>query len=103
MQEKPLRAATVGEKDLHEKIIEVKKQFKEIEKKKRELENRLRAAIGDEPGIGGIATWKQSKNKRVFDKNSFRDEEPDLYEKYIIEQPGSRILRIKEEQYDDRT
>lgn len=103
VQEKPLRAATVGEKDLHEKIIEVKKQFKEIEKKKRELENRLRAAIGDEPGIGGIATWKQSKNKRVFDKNSFRDEEPDLYEKYIIEQPGSRILRIKEEQYDDRT
>ena len=98
IQEKPLRPATVAEKDLYEKIIEVRKQSKDIEKQKRELENRLRAAIGDEPGIDGIATWKPSKSKRVFDKNKFRDEHPDLYEKYVIEQQGSRILRIKEGQ-----
>ena len=98
VQDKPLRAATVAEKDLHEKIIEVRKEFKAIEKKKRELENMLRASIGDEPGIAGVATWKPSKNKKVFDKTTFRDENPELYEKYVIEQAGSRILRIKEGQ-----
>ena len=91
VQDKPLRVATVAEKDLYETI----------EKNKRELENRLRAAIGEEPGIDGIATWKPSKIRRVFDKNTFRNEEPELYEKYVTEQPGSRILRIKEERHDN--
>ena len=95
VQEKPLRVATVSEKDLYEKIIEVREQAKLIQKKKTELENRLRAAIGEDPGIEGVATWKMGKNKKVFDKNKFREDHPNIYEKYVVEQPGTRILRIK--------
>ena len=95
VQEKPLRVATVSEKDLYEKIIEVREQAKSIQKKKTELENRLRAAIGEDPGIEGVATWKMGKNKKVFDKNKFREDHPNIYEKYVVEQPGTRILRIK--------
>ena len=103
VQDIPLRQATVAEKDLYEKIIAVKKEFKSIEKKKQELENRLRAAIGEDPGIEGIATWKPSRNRRVFDKNKFRQDEPEMYEKYVTEQAGSRLLRIKEERHDNST
>ena len=103
VQDIPLRQATVAEKALYEKIIAVRKELKSIEKKKQELENRLRAAIGEDPGIEGIATWKPSRNRRVFDKNKFRQDEPEMYEKYVTEQAGSRLLRIKEERHDNST
>ena len=92
----PLRVATVSEKDLHEKLIEVKREIKKLENQRREMENLLRAKIGDDSGIAGVATWKQSKPRKVFDKDSFREKHPKLYDKFVVEKEGNRILRVKE-------
>lgn len=95
VKDEPLRTATVAEKDLYEKILHVKEEIKLNDNKKRELENILRAKIGDSPGIEGVATWKIGKPRKVFDKNSFREAEPEMYHKFLIEQPGMRTLRVK--------
>ena len=91
-----LRVATAAEKDLHEKILKVKSDFKEIESKKKELENLLRAKIGDSVGIQGVATWKAGRARKVFDKDGFREKHPDLYQQFVIERPSTRTLRITE-------
>ena len=91
-----LRVATAAEKDLHEKIINVRTELKEVQTKKRELENLLRAKIGESIGIAGVATWKQGKPRKVFDKDSFKEAHPDMYEKFVIETPSTRTLRITE-------
>jgi len=89
------RVATAAEKDLHEKILDVRKQFKEVERKKKELENLLRAKIGDAVGIEGVATWKAGKPRKVFDKDSFRETHPEMYQKFVNEVPSTRVLRVK--------
>ena len=91
-----LRVATTAEKDLHEKIISARMELKEAEQKKKELENLLRAKIGDSLGISGVATWKAGKPRKVFDKISFREKHPDMYKKFVNEVPSTRILRITE-------
>jgi len=91
-----LRVATTAEKDLHEKIISARMELKEAEQKKKELENLLRAKIGDSLGISGVATWKVGKPRKVFDKISFREKHPDMYKKFVNEVPSTRILRITE-------
>ena len=96
VKDDPPRVATVAEKDLHEKLIGVKKQIKTLETERREMENLLRAKIGDDSGIEGVATWKASKPRKVFDKDAFREKHPKLYDKFVVEKPGNRILRVKE-------
>ena len=91
-----LRVATAAEKDLHEKILAVRAEYKELEQKKKELENLLRAKIGESAGIAGVATWKAGKPRKIFDKNFFREKHPDLYQKFVIEKPSTRTLRITE-------
>ena len=80
---------------MHEGSQSVEPKGKLNDNKKRELENILRAKIGDSPGIEGVATWKLGKPRKVFDKNSFREAEPEMYHKFLIEQPGIRTLRVK--------
>ena len=101
VKDEPLREATVAEKDLHERLVKVKTEYKEIETKKKKLENLLRAKIGEDPGIQGIATWKKSKDTKTFDKRLFQESEPEMYEKYLIEKEGTRMLRVKELKNDN--
>tara|TARA_R100001510_G_C7646490_1_gene203800 strand:- start:1467 stop:2099 length:633 start_codon:yes stop_codon:yes gene_type:complete len=96
VKDDPPRVATVAEKDLHEKLLSVKDKIKNLERERREMENILRAKIGTESGIQGVATWKLGKPRKVFDKESFREKHPKLYDKFVVEKPGTRILRVKE-------
>ena len=63
---------------------------------KKELENLLRAQIGDSIGISGVATWKAGKPRKIFDKDKFREKHPDLYQKFVIEKRSTRVVRITE-------
>lgn len=96
VKDEPPRVATVAEKDLHEKLVALKKKIKSLDVQRREMENLLRVKIGDDSGIQGVATWKQSKPRKVFDKDAFREKHPKLYDKFVVEKPGNRILRVKE-------
>lgn len=62
----------------------------------------LKDVIQTKAGIKGVATWKQSKPKDVFDwKGLIRELDPprDLIQKYTTQKPGERrfLLKIKEE------
>jgi|TARA_R110001583_G_scaffold147362_3_gene299431 predicted phage-related endonuclease len=96
-----LRTASVAERDIYEKIISIRDQHKQINEKKNELENQLRNCIGDSLGISGIATWKPTKPRQIFDKKRFSSDHPDLYQKYVTEGSSNRVLRIMEPKNDD--
>lgn len=42
-----------------------------------------------------IATWKSAKDTEKFDAKRFSIEHPELYEEYLVKQPGSRRFLIK--------
>jgi hypothetical protein len=42
-----------------------------------------------------LATWKNSKPTKTFSKDLFKSSMPDMYEKFVVEQPGSRRFLLK--------
>jgi len=89
-----LRASTPDDRDLHAELVQVRAKHKALSLRKQELENQMRAAIADDVGIDGVATWKGSKDRERFDAKAFREAEPKLYAKYTTTQTGPRTLRI---------
>ena len=86
--------ASKADKEIRDELLEIKKKQAELKKQKGLLENTLRSRIGDAIGIAGVATWKQNRASQVFDKASFHRDNPDLYDKYVQEKPGPRVLRL---------
>jgi len=94
VKEHVLRAATGEEIELHERLLEVRRKVKASTDEKNEIENKLRAAIGDSEGIDGIASWKQNKSSKRFDQKKFQQDHPDLYESYLSDRDGARVFRV---------
>jgi len=42
-----------------------------------------------------LVTWKSSKSSSRFSSDLFKKAMPDIYEKFVIEQPGSRRFLVK--------
>jgi len=42
-----------------------------------------------------LATWKNAKPSQKFDSKLFQQSMPDIYKKFVVEQPGSRRFLIK--------
>jgi len=101
VEEEILRPASVEEREIYNQIIKMRDEHNQLSDKKSELENRLRACIGDSLGIAGLATWKPTKPRKNFDKKSFMADHPDLYKAYVSETPGNRVLRIMEMKDDN--
>ena len=68
-------------------------------------EDRLQTAIQRTMGDAGemqtldgrvIATWKSSKPSKRFSADLLKTAYPDIYEKFVVEQPGSRRFLLKE-------
>jgi len=89
-----LREATADERELHRTLLEVRKDHKALSERKDELENQLRATIGDDIGIRGIATWKSSKPRTRLDEKAFKEAEPEKYSEYCFQSIAYRTLRI---------
>lgn len=77
----------------------VKDQLKSLNERKCELEGLIKMSLKDAEVLnyGGttIATWKTSKASEKFDEAAFREENQDLYKKYLTNVSGSRRLIIK--------
>jgi hypothetical protein len=43
-----------------------------------------------------LATWKSAKPSKRFSADLFKDAYPDIYESFVVEQPGSRRFLLKE-------
>jgi len=44
-----------------------------------------------------LVTWKPTKDRVLFDKAKFKNENPDMYDKYLLSKKGSRRFVLKKE------
>lgn len=44
-----------------------------------------------------LVTWKPTKDRVLFDKEKFKNENPDMYDKYLLSKKGSRRFVLKKE------
>lgn len=82
---------------LIEALEQLNSELKEIEKQKKEYENRLKGMLGEfETGVASnhIVTWKNITSSRV-DTKKLKKERPDIYEQYL-KKSTSRRFNIKE-------
>jgi len=87
---------------LADKITELdhlKTQFKPLDKDIKALAKEIKLLAGDKSYIVSgetvLATFRQQASRSAFDEKRFREENPDLYEKYAGTQRGNRPLLIK--------
>ena len=70
---------------LDDKIRDAKLQLMTILENKQELQYNGTTLV----------TWKQTKAREYFDKNTFKKEHPDLYSNYVSSREGSRRFTLK--------
>ena len=78
----------------------IKAQIKELETLEETLEVAVRNALQDKDELINVAgetlvTWRTSKPSKRFSSDLFKQAMPDIYEKFVIEQPGSRRFLVK--------
>lgn len=83
----------------------LKADAKDIDAQAKELEDKIKMYFGDAEAItapGGtpakpivLATWKAAKSSRKFNEKEFAASEPDMYEKYLFNVPGTRRFLLK--------
>jgi predicted phage-related endonuclease len=78
----------------------IKDQIKVLEAQKDNLETLIMGYMGESSllsSIGGdtLATWKNAKTSERFDSKLFQSAMPEVYEKFVINQPGSRRFLLK--------
>lgn len=93
----------IAGQDIHQIVREMKAQ-KELMKKQQEVldtyEAKLQNLMGSASALRTpdgvvLATWKQSKDSRGFDREMFKSAMPDLYEQFCVVKPGSRRFLLK--------
>jgi predicted phage-related endonuclease len=81
-------------------LKEVKEQIKALEERKDYLETAIQGFMqfnAELVSFDGqiLATWKNTKASKRFDSKLFQASMPDLYEKFVVEQVGSRRFLLK--------
>lgn len=73
--------------------------YRNLEKQIEEKQEALKLAIGDAEGarFGAeiLCTWKTSKASLKFDEKAFKAADPETWNKYSAEKPGSRRFNLK--------
>ena len=78
----------------------VKGQIKALEAQKEALETLVQGYMGECNQLATfdgsvLATWKNSKTSERFDAKLFQAAMPDVYEKFVVNVPGSRRFLLK--------
>jgi predicted phage-related endonuclease len=81
-------------------LKDIKQQIKNLESGADALETMIRNTMGENDAIVGVdgsvlATWRSSKPTKRFSSTLFQQAMPDVYESFVVEQPGSRRFLIK--------
>jgi predicted phage-related endonuclease len=83
----------------YEELTGLKAQMKELETRKKELEETLKMGFGDAEAMEyagrKIATWKAPKASLRFDEKSFKADQPELWKQYTKESTPSRRFLLK--------
>ena len=81
-------------------LKQLKAKIKELETIGEEWETEIRNALGDRSELrtfdgNTLVTWKSSKSSMRFSADLFKNAMPDIYQKFVVEQVGSRWFLIK--------
>lgn len=94
------KVATMDVFEEVQRLAIVKEERKEKEKEEKELIQKLQLFMVENdtllsPAGKIIATWKTSKPRMSFDRDSFEKEHPDLFKKYYKKGKPSRTFLVK--------
>ena len=83
------------------RLAGIKASIKAFEGEEDRLQTAIQRAMGDNAEIQTLdgrtlATWKSAKPSKRFSADLFKAAYPDIYESFVVEQPGSRRFLLKE-------
>jgi predicted phage-related endonuclease len=83
------------------RLAGIKASIKAFEAEEDRLQTAIQRAMGNNAEIQTLdgrtlATWKSAKPSKRFSADLFKDAYPDIYESFVVEQPGSRRFLLKE-------
>ena len=83
-----------------ENLKHYKDQIKKLEEMSEQVEVQIRELMANNAEIRTVdgttlVTWKTSKSSNRFSADLFKQAMPDIYNKFVIEQPGSRRFLVK--------
>jgi len=91
--------ATDEIKVVHAELVTVKETIKVLETRETQLTESLKMVMRDNEAIMAgtkpIITWRTSKPSMFFDTEKLKVNDPDVYNAYISERPGSRRFLVK--------
>jgi len=81
-------------------LKQYKASIKAMEDQSEALEVAIRNAMGEKGAIQSftgetLVTWRTSKPSMRFNTDLFKQAMPDIYQQFVVEQPGSRRLLVK--------
>jgi len=86
--------------DAVSRLANLKMQIKALEAQAENAEKLVLGSLGEASTLLAdtgeiLATWKQAKPSRTFDRARFEAEHPDMAANYFMERPGSRRFLLK--------
>lgn len=83
-----------------QQLQQIKAKIKEYEEAEEGLKQMIQAAMREKATLKSfsgdiLATWKTSKPSKRFSADLLKQALPETYEKFVVEQPGSRRFLIK--------
>ena len=81
-------------------LFDIKAKIKELEKQEEQVQTLIQGYMQDAASLVAIdgsvlATWKSAKPTMSFDGKLFQSAMPDIYEKFVVQKPGSRRFLVK--------
>ena len=81
-------------------LRDIKGQIKHLETAEEALEVQIRNLMAENQEIRAVdgtslVTWKSSKSSKRFSADLFKTAMPDIYEQFVVEQPGARRFLVK--------
>lgn len=83
-----------------QQLAAIKSKMKEYEEAEEGLKQMIQAAMKEKATLKSfngdiLATWKTSKPSKRFSADLLKQALPETYEKFVVEQPGSRRFLVK--------
>ncbi len=81
-------------------LAAIKSEIRKLEDREVELQTAIQKMMRDSEALVTfdgrvLATWKSAKASKRFSADLLKAEMPEVYERYVIEQPGSRRFLVK--------
>jgi len=81
-------------------LARLKQNIKDLESMEEELSSMIQSYMKDAAELLSydgrvLATWKTAKSSKRFSADTFKQAMPDIYEQFVIEQPGSRRFLVR--------